>query len=370
MVELYLKFPGEASYSSYSHLLIDRSLRIDEQIMSKRKTSCVDSAFFSLKHSNEFISKIAASSSDILCYIAEQGSPVFTGKVANNFGQDIHQIKGHLNVEAVDNSYVLDEKLKYSFQYPDLVGDPGYFIFNSADQNRSIIHLLLNQVGLSALSHAEGIPDINQRILHISGTKGDETYRSLLDDLLFEFGYCFYFDRSGKFSLYKWLIDSPVPTFQLSNQYCVSGTKLSYKRHERAFDGMKVVWSETGVVEGARLYDANLPISSQTGECTGESVLGGLYYPEDAEWGEVWQPYVKNWLDTPYLTFKTREKNRDISLIASSGHTIDCKADPEVIMDTEVYESLRGRVRFHNTATTPKNIYYLAIYLGRKHIPR
>ena len=139
-----------------------------------------------LRHDNDLVNGFFAYDGRILAQVAtEDDTPVFTGYVAPTFEQVSGQVVTALSLELLDNSYLLDETLAQSFQYPATVGGTPYKILSKTDPTRSIVHQLLAMAGYPVPDIiSASCPEITQTVLHIAGTEGDETYRDLLDGLL------------------------------------------------------------------------------------------------------------------------------------------------------------------------------------------
>ena len=148
----------------------------------------------------------------------------------------------------------MDKPIAEDFCFPKIIGDAPYYILNKSDPDHSIIHQVLLIAGYP--DTADSCPDILETVLHASGIKGNESYRSFLDDLLFEYGYCFYFDSAGCFSVYQWDKDSPTVDFDLSGKLGVAEIPRRDKI-QLSNDGYNIQWSTTEVMNDVLLYRAS-----------------------------------------------------------------------------------------------------------------
>lgn len=361
-VELF--FPGDAEWTDVSHLVIYKSQELNRRLMNRKRKSVVDTYSFSLKYEATINEKIYAAAGRILIQVSDGETPEFTGSIAPALEQTKGQIVREISLEAVDNSWLLDESLDESFQYPSTVGGTPFKILDTADTDHSIVHKLLEMAGYSIpAAIAAGCPDITDTVLHISGTKGDESYRDIIDSVLFEYGYVFTFNGAGQFTVYQWDKDVVTPSSTLTGQFgTTSGIRI--KKIEREYDGYKTEWAETEIEENALLYRENLPISSSGGAISypGKAVGAGDYFPTDGDIQDIYQDFKTNWLDKPYLSRETRLENKDLSLIAASNWVPSFDADEDFIISSQDYEAHRGKVLFQNTGAGTENIYFFEIH--------
>jgi hypothetical protein len=359
-VRLSLHFPGDEAPIDVSHLVIWKSVSIDQQFCSDEYRSSVDTFSFSLKHNLAIVAKLRDAHARILASAQDlvSGNPLFKGAIEPTAAQSVDQFMHNIDLQAVDNSWRLDEPIASSFTAPEEIGLPGFYLYNSSDTLHSLVHVFLLAAGYDAREIATGVfPDI---IPHLSVTAGDETYRQLLDDLLFEHGYVLHPDERGIFSIKRWRHEGEDSDEELGGEDLSVVVPLAWNKSAEYRDGAKVVWSEPEIVEGALVYRDSLPLSSD-GVFEGKSIAAGDYYPSDSDIEDVYQDFVESWLDTPYLSRSTRLKNKDLSLIATSEHEVLFAADEGVVLEHQEFEGLRARVRFRNTRSATAKIYYFEI---------
>jgi hypothetical protein len=108
------------------------------------------------------------------------------------------------------------------------------------------------------------------------------------------------------------------------------------------------------------VYRESLPVD-ENGIFTGEAIASGDYFPKDSDIEDIYQSYVDNWLDRPYLARETRIKNKDLTLIATSEPRLFYDADEGITPDIAEFEYKRAHVRFVNNAIETKKIYNFEI---------
>jgi hypothetical protein len=357
-----LQFPGDASFTDVSHLVVDGSMSEFRRMMNDKRRSVVDTYSFRLKHDQDITDAFANATDKIWCTVDDGATREFTGWIAPTDSFTIDQRVGPRSVEALDMSYLLDEPISASVQYPALVTDPGFKILDKADAPNSIVHQLLTLAGYDPAVYIDsGCPNITTSVDSVTAEEGAETYRDILDDLLSEYGYVLYWTAGGKFSVHQWDHDTVTVSETISSFGTARGLQISKVETEN--DGAEVTWAELDVMQDALLYRDNLPISSTAGsvEFTGEPIGAGDYYPPDSDIEDQYQRFRTRWLDLPYLRRETRLQNQDLSLVNTSGHAIAFTADAGVAISTQVFEPNRARVNFRNSAGSTESIYTFEI---------
>ena len=278
----------------------------------------------------------------------------FTGYIRQDFSQNISRFAREFAVTVEDMSFLLDDNIAESFQYPELIDSPPYTIFNPSNTARSIIHILLAMAGygLDDISATEVIADT---VLHVSHTITDErSYRDFIDTLLYEHGYVQFFDRDGKWNYKKVDISYISPEYTVKDQ--MQSNSFNYSGNDSSKDGVKLEWSTPEKVEDARLYMESLPMKE--GIFTGQEILAGEYFPPTGDIEEIWQEFTESFLDRPYIKLDARLKNKDITLIATD------TVVPDIVMSsgisqvgTAIIDPKRAKFLFQNTGETTQKLF-------------
>ena len=178
---------------------------------------------------------------------------------------------------------------------------------------RTIVARLLEEaVGYSG-SLPSDIPDSIKIPYLVITSDDDDTYRTIIDTLLFEScGYVLY--RNPATSGYE--IRKIVPDEEPERivHYVVSDT-LSTKTGIFDNDGVRVEYPTVSQRVGQVLYSADLQPTLEDGELKGEEILPGQYYPSDGDISPVYQEYDSSLLDRAYQTGQSRKQSDDISLL-------------------------------------------------------
>lgn len=359
-LKLYLTFPAGAK-TNYSQYLIQDSLEIRRRLMNDECRSTTDTCSFELKY-NSALQAALFSATDWIVFNLDDSSDtaLFTGVIAPTFGLRKTTNVRPIRVEAVDNSYLLDEPINTSFNYPATIGGTAYQIFNADDSSNNVIWELLEDAGYTpATDIAATAPDLTTTVEYFQGTADEETYREYIDDLLSEYGHVFYFDASGKFTIYEWDKDTVTSTADIDED-------IEIKKMNWSYDGVEVEAAQTDTLTDALLYRASLPISQTNGEWgfTGEAIANNDYWPPDGDIDDIWQNYTVKWLDEEWLARETRLKNKDLALIAAdaSDSTVDDVKDAGVSIYSSTYEAKRAKVLYQNTSGATAKIYNFEIH--------
>jgi hypothetical protein len=328
--------------------------------MNGEQKSVVNTCSFKLKYNQALQIKFFSATSWILFNLDDDSSnDIFTGAIAPTFGLRKRNNVMPISIEAVDNSYLLDELFTVSFNFPSTIGGSEYQIFNADNSSSNLIWELLDDAGYTPASDiASGALDITTTVEYFQGTEGEETYREYIDTLLSEYGWVFFFNASGKFNVFQWDKNSISSTFTVDED-------IEVRKNNVKEDGFEVEFAQTDVDSAALLFRDSLPVQKvgEQYQFTGQAIANNDYYPPDSDINDIWQRYVVKYLDKPYLSRETRLKNKDITLIAAeaSDESVGFIADDGIdIVDSE-YESGRARVSFRNTSGGVASIYNFEI---------
>jgi len=359
-----IKFPGDEEFTDISNLVRYESVNASYRLFNDGMKSVVDTFSFRIKYEQTIYQKFDLASDKIICKVAEGSTPVFTGYVGPEVSNQLGEVPEDLTLTAQDNSWLLDDAVKASFEYPLTIGATPFFILSFSAPGNSIVHHLLEAAGYAVPDvFAPDCPEITSRVQHISGAADQGTYRQILDDLLMEYGHVFRFTESGHFTVVKWDKDSIAAEDTLEGNFCVN-QKLSVKKGYWPYDGIKLYWNELDTMQGALLYRENLPLSVQEGTIgfTGKDIAPEDYYPKDGDIKEVFQEFRTDWLDLAYLQRDSRLENQDLSLVSSEEHIVQFDADVGVVKSSELFEQKRAKLLLQNTSGEIKKLYRLEIY--------
>lgn len=358
-MELYLTFPAGAK-TDYSAYLIHDSVTIDRRLMNDACKSIVDTCRFKLKYNQSLQTSLFTATDWIVFELNDDSSnSLFTGVIEPSFGLRKTTNVRPIEIEAIDNSYLLDKPINTSFNYPSAIGGSAYQIFNADDSSNNVVWELLEDAGYTPATDIDsGAPDLTTTVEYFQGTKDEESYREWIDDLLCEYGHVFYFDEDGEFTIYEWDKDTVTSTENIDED--VEIQKVNWRQ-----DGFECEYAVTDTIDGARLWQWHSPITQTDGawSFSGEGVAANDYWPPDGDIDDIYQDYSTQWLDVPWLNRETRLKNKDIRLIAAdvTDSDVETFAESGISIYSSSYEARRSKVLWKNTADATKTIDALEI---------
>jgi len=367
-----VEFPGDGFWTAVTAYVQAESMELDELLLTGDYRSCKDVYRFRIAGYTDAIHDDLMNADEAILFRCSEGATtIFTGKIDPNFQQQIGTTMGPLQLEAEDNSYLLDEPLSASVAYPALVGGAAYKIFDSGDTDNSLIHCLLDAAGYDIDTEiAAGTPDILDTVEHVSASEGEATYWELIDDILHYHGYAMRWTAGGQYTHVNWAPSAVVSahTFALA-----TNPPLRTSRKFMDFDGVEVEWYVLDTLSDARLYQMDVPFNAD-GTFAGISIAAGSEHPLGADEDDTYQHYEERWLErdprdtsgfaSTVALGRPRPKPsliRDIDLIATSGHSIKDSYD-NGITRTVSYESLRAKLYYSNPTGGTLKLYYSYIY--------
>lgn len=356
----------DSAWHDISKLYVPGTYTLQKQAMNTERKSSVSSASLSIRFDERLCAAIEDSFEPVGFRVWRDYDIEFDGQMDPVFSVNWNTLSSvdTIPLELVDFSVKLDEYVSQSASYPAAVGGPAFPIFVRENKEASLLYRILELAGLSGRISRDA-PDINQGIKHMAWSKGDATYRDLIDGLLSDYGYCLKVEGESL----TWF---PTAVAKIGNvddiRPCDIIGRISKDKRYQTYNGVSVEWPKTKIIENALLWRGNLPIGDTSNPRPGEAIAAGDYWPEDSDIIETWQDYGTDYLDTDYLEGKTRLKNEELALISSSNWRLEDKKDESVKIDpiTEsqdiVYEALRARLRYKNTGTEAARLYYANIY--------
>lgn len=359
-ITVELAFPGESVWTDVSNLIRYPSWNIDEAAFSSEKRSAVDKFSCSLKYNATILGKLRAADARILINVKDalDASPLFYGVVEPSVSNETSDHISDISLEAVDNSWRLDEKISTTRQLPALVADPGYKLWDSVDPTHSIAHVILTDAGYKAAEISSSI-SVAVLIQSFKAIKEEATYRELLDVLFMEYGYVIHPNASGVLNLILW--KPTAPAIEIGPDDLSTVIPFSFENRADYRDSAKVTWSELEILNHVLVYRDDLPVDSD-GVFTGTAIAAGGYYPPDSDIEDIYQTYMQNWLDKPYLARETRLANKDLTLVATSGAAVTFEADSGISPDLNLFESHKAQIRFLNGSASIGSIRVFEIY--------
>lgn len=362
---MHIQMKLDSTWHDISRLYVARTLSIQKVAMNSERRSSVSSCSFTIRFDQRLYDAVMSEDSRIPVKISDEAEPVFLGymdpvlsaKWNDRYNPD------DIKIECVDFSILLDDPIRQSASYPSDVDGTPYWIYNPDDVESSLLFRVLEQAGL-AKSISRDAPAILQRIRHVAWNSGEATCREIIDSLLSDYGWVLIV--SGEHI--SWVRTACI---SLGNEEDIWPAdicgEISKDKEYIVHDGVRISWPKVKIMDDALLWRGNLPIGDTANPRPGEAIAAGDYWPEDSDIIETWQKFGVDYLDTEWLEGKTRIKNDEITLISSSNHVLRDDHDEEVVVDPifenqpVVFEALRARLRYRNTASEARRLYFSQI---------
>lgn len=348
-----------------SDLLTKDTLSIYKKAMTTERTSSLNTCSFTLLWSQSLYNSLMQASSPIYIRVTDDHELIFLGQAdpVSDIEWQTENDEPSIDIEAIDWTVCLDNLISQSASYPAVVDGPSFFIYRKDNLHMSILYKILEICGISDKID-KNAPDIDVQIKHISWIKGSVSYRQLIDSLLKEYAFCLV-SNGDKITWVRTAHYKDKHPEVISANDIVG--QIKKQKEYITYDGVSVKWPKVKIEDDTLLWRGNLPIGDTSNPRPGELIASGDYWPEDSDIIETWQNYGTEYLDTEWLSGKSRLKNQALSLISSSNWYIQDSKDDGVILDKingkdAIFEALRARIRYKNTNANASKLYYSNIY--------
>lgn len=257
------------------------AIKKDESLYKALKPN-TNTVGLTVKKDTALFTKLLGWADDVACTILKDGQPYFKGYLSPTYENVIQKFSGLKNMTLqIEDVGIrsLQRVIRSSFLYI------GNTVSNPSSTGTSIVHKLLALAGVTSYS----LPEIALSIPYYYYSYADKkTYWELLETLLFESGYTFYFDESGTFRVFKWSeasIDG-VATWDSANYLKES---LSIKKTREDYSKITLKWTPLEYKENIVLVE-DTSGGNETNSCNIE-VAAGDAYPEDSDTETVFVDY-------------------------------------------------------------------------------
>lgn len=261
----------------------------------------------------------------------ENWSEWFVGYIRDTVTVNTNETKvKNIKISCVDPGLFLKKKSTSTTVYiNNKICDPN-------DKENSILHKLMILAGYNETADVKTTTTISQVIPYFIITE-ETTYWELLEKLLFEYCYVFYFDVDGKLDLY----DLAPTSITTSNTFDNSNMEKKIKQQKRNIknDGIEITWYEQKTLSNVVVFsdttggdeDTKAKIELEPGE----------YYPENAD--------TRTW----YADYSLDDKE----FIVAVSPYLDVTKDSGITTITSDLDNVRAEIVFRNDAGENKTIY-------------
>ena len=224
----------------YSNDIVYPSLSFKYQLLNGLKSSS-NQISLQLYKTCSSIEDIIVTNGDIKAVLKDGSKTIFTGYLSSNYNWAISSTG-----ESVLNLTIEDVGTKLLVK--SFIDDGEYLINSSAYM---AIYEICTVAGVSIAQDCEMILDIVT-----TKVESDTTCKELLDQLLYELGYVYYFNEYGNLLVYKIECTSTenLKVIDKDYLYCVGNSAINIKKDIRKYNGAKVTYTRLGSASNYLIY--------------------------------------------------------------------------------------------------------------------
>lgn len=266
-----------------------------ERYIYNALTPTVDSCRFRMKYDQNILSKILLASGDIKARIFDQdSSDYFFGFVNPNYKIKSKTRVEWIEIRLIDNNYILEKRIASNLQYADIK------LMDYTDPSNSLVHKILLDSGATAAEignviayESDGITPIAiPYFTHLKEQPNSEnaalrdipyggTYQQVLTDILFQYGFTYYFDQHGELRLFDFKNTNVEPGVgaRFDNTNMIGALDFDKKRPR--YEAVEIAWQEEELLTDQILFKDTTGQNSIYEHCN-IPISAGEYYPPNA----------------------------------------------------------------------------------------
>ncbi|WP_223147392.1 right-handed parallel beta-helix repeat-containing protein [Borreliella bavariensis] len=356
------------------------SIVLEKKIVDPSLKTAASQFSFSVNGlSEEFLNFLFFRNEDIFVKVNDNNTPVFRGILEKFFSRDLFNSTKSVSFTVNDYSSLLKIAFENPVQFPINFVPDWLFVYNPLVKELSLVHLIIEKTKLKDLIDDDVSEAILDKVPAIIIDCGEDV-ETILQALLYEFGYAYTFSKIGKLQILPiWkseVINKDVEICSLdAESYIMSKSSSS------SYDSTKVIWregkfqsKEEAISKKRPLYSAPINVAGADGALYVAVLQKGVVYPDFADkvGSSVFQEYDPSWLDTVYKwDFKRREVwhdhyaiNEHLAIISTHNLEARFNADSCIKLENKEYFPTKAKLWFRNTSSSQgsRYIYHFDIY--------
>ncbi|WP_029357135.1 right-handed parallel beta-helix repeat-containing protein [Borreliella burgdorferi] len=356
------------------------SIVLEEKIVDPSLKTAASQFSFSVSGlSEEFLNFLFFRNEDIFVKVNNNNTPVFRGILEKFFSRDLFNSIKSVSFTVNDYSSLLKIAFENPVQFPINFVPDWLFVYNPLVKELSLVHLIIEKTKLKDLIDDDASEAILDKVPAVIIDSGEDV-ETILQALLYEFGYAYTFSSVGKLQILPiWkseVINKDVEICSLdAESYVMSKSSSS------SYDSTKVIWregkfqsKEEAMSKKRPLYSAPINVAGNDGKLYVAVLQKGVVYPDFADkvGSSVFQEYDPSWLDTVYKwDFKRREVwhdhyaiNEHLAIISTHNLEARFNADSYIKLENKEYFPTKAKLWFRNTSSSQgsRYIYHFDIY--------
>ena len=206
------------------------------EVLYKELKSADNSMRLTIPYNTSLFNKLKAEAGDLIPASVKNANntTVFSGYVRNTFSYSKAQRNKPMSLELVSPSFKLD------------VNTTEYHSYSSTTLG-AVINALTALAGLTT-----NISNLTVITLYVIDE--DVNIKTALQQLLFEYGYTYYFDADGVMSLKELFPTIPeTPTLIFNGSNCLG--EITATKNERKYGGAEITWHEIKEITNEKIYE-------------------------------------------------------------------------------------------------------------------
>lgn len=273
---LTLSFIDEqSSMSVTAHYLIKNSFVFKEQRLNELKSSS-NTVNLQLAEDCPAIEYILGTQGDIKAQLKDGNTVLFTGYLSNSYKWTVTDTGTQaLSITLEDIGTKL---LKKTFLNNSVASEYVFDEYVNQSSSHSVVKQVCDACGITLDTNA---PTISVKI--VKSIDRDTTCQEILDTMLFEVGYVYYFKPDGRLSLFEINCSSTsgIPTLDSTSLYVVGGTAITLNKKAKQIRQANITWNSLEYRNDVRVYEDISGQSSTYPHCNISIPVGGSYPDTD-----------------------------------------------------------------------------------------
>lgn len=305
-----------------------------EKYLYKSLKPVTDICRFKIKYDQFILSKLLLATYDIEVEVLKNGQPFFKGVVKPSYTMKSKSRVEWVEVQLNDNSFKLDKSINDNFVLSNVYLCNSNVVTSSTENGtkNSLVHYLLYKAGydassfsfpivltedgspilLSFFTHLKSQPESNNVVL--SKVPYGGSYKELLTNVLFQYGYVYRFDEAGRIRIFNYK-DTNINTSNVLNNTNMIDN-LTVQKNEPTYDAVEISWYGKEVLTNQLLY------ADDGGEVSSAYPFGnirlnaGEYYPKTSNASTMTDAYYN-------IQFEDGRSTEDIISIINTKPNIE-----------------------------------------------
>lgn len=315
-----VEFLFNETWYDYTNIVKHFTIQKREMLYDNKLSPSTSDYTFFVSPNTVFFNQIKTNNTkNIECKITKDDLPFFRGYVKpDNKFSIADKRQSDVKIEVVSGSYLLNKN----------VGSRIHLVNQSV---RDIVIYLLNQAGFTSCS----IHNINTIIPVINIEENKSKYHEIITNILFQYGYTFFFDKDNKFTTYELFPTTITPTINITDS---SYTSISQSIVEEEIEKIKVKWNSVISKSDIIVY-SNVDKPGDGNKCNVE-IQANSYLGNDSGY---------------YVDFSSDYG----TILDCSNVRLDILKDSEIVVEELSFTPTRAFLKIKNNASTVKKIYKL-----------